>query len=95
MNELFKLLKEKNIYLPENVQEVLASSKGFQFFNTTEELVDAAIQRKDDNKFEVKYQIPGKGEYVEAVIHRVKNGISANYTEAYMRRRDPGTMVNS
>ena len=24
---------------------------------------------------------------------RVSNGISANYTEAYMRRRDPNTMV--
>ena len=37
--------------------------------------------------------MPGKGEYTEAIVHRVTNGISANYTEAYMRRRDPNTMA--
>jgi hypothetical protein len=59
-------------------------------FNTTDELAVAATNGK--NQFEVKYDIPGKGEYTEAVVQRVKNGISANYTEPYMRRRDPGTM---
>jgi hypothetical protein len=29
----------------------------------------------------------------EAVVHKVKNGISVNYSEAYMRRRDPDTMA--
>ncbi len=27
------------------------------------------------------------------VLHRVTNGLSANYTEPYMRRRDPETML--
>jgi hypothetical protein len=39
------------------------------------------------------YDIPGKGKVVEAIVHRVKNGIAANYVEPYMRRRDPDTMV--
>ena len=37
--------------------------------------------------------MPGKGRVVEAVACRVKNGISANYLEPYMRRRDPDCMV--
>lgn len=56
-------------------------------------MANAATNGKDNVEFEVEYDIPGKGEYLEAVVQRVKNGISANYTEAYMRRRDPGTMV--
>jgi hypothetical protein len=91
MIDFFKILEEKNIELPKNVNDVLKACKGFRFFDTTDELVKAATQGKDE--FEVKYDVPGKGEYVEAVVQQVKNGVSANYTEAYMRRRDPGTMV--
>ncbi len=43
--------------------------------------------------FEVAYDVPGKGRYVEATVTRCKNGASVNYTEAYMRRRDPDAMV--
>jgi Domain of unknown function (DUF4914)/Cytochrome C assembly protein len=78
--------------LPSDVAELLSTCKGFQFFNSTEELVEAATNGIDRVKFEVKYEVPGKGEFVEAIIHRERNGISANFTEAYMRRRDPGKM---
>jgi predicted ferric reductase len=59
-------------------------------FDTTHDLAIASTN--GEREYEVKYDIPGKGEYTEAIVQRVKNGISANYTEAYMRRRDPGTM---
>jgi hypothetical protein len=39
------------------------------------------------------YDIPNRGKVVEALVCRVRNGISANYTEPYMRRRDPDCMV--
>ncbi len=93
MNKLFTILEEKNIYLPENIKTVLQECKSLSVFNTTLELADAATNGKDNPEFHVKYEIPEKGEYTEAIIHRVRNGISANYTEAYMRRRDPGTMA--
>jgi hypothetical protein len=92
MDSLFKILSEKNIQLPGNVTDVLKECKSLTVFNTTDELADASTNGKQNNEFFVKYDIPGKGEYTEAVVHRVKNGISANYTEPYMRRRDPGTM---
>ena len=92
MSNLFEILKEKKIHLPENVQEVLANCKSLSVFNTTEELADASTNGRENDEFRVKYNVPGLGEYTEAIVHRVKNGISANYTESYMRRRDPGTM---
>ncbi len=42
---------------------------------------------------EVAYDVPGRGSVVEATVARCKNGISANYTDSYMRRRDPECMV--
>ncbi len=92
MNKLLKTLAEKNIQLPENVYDILANCKSIAVFDTTEELADASTNGKENDEFEVKYDVPGIGEYTEAIVHRVKNGISANYTEPYMRRRDPGTM---
>lgn len=88
--DLFKTLKEKNIELSDNILDILNNCKSLTVFNTTEELTVAATNGQTE--FEVKYDVPGKGEFTEAVVQRVKNGISANYTEAYMRRRDPGTM---
>ena len=93
MSELFKTLKEKKISLPENISSLLNDCKAFTVFDTTEDLSVAATGGKDIMEFEVKYDVPGKGSYTEAIVHRVRNGISANYTEAYMRRRDPDTMV--
>lgn len=91
--KLFKRLQEKNVTLPDDVQILLNSCKGFTLFETVEDIADAAVGGKDKLEFEVKYDVPGKGEYTEAIVHRVTNGISANYTEAYMRRRDPDTMA--
>lgn len=92
MNDLLKVLAEKNIQLPPNVSELIKGCKSLKAFSTTDELALASTGGPENNEFFVKYDIPGKGEYTEAVVHRVKNGISANYTEPYMRRRDPGTM---
>lgn len=86
-------LKKNGIDLPENVEFVLNACKSFTFFNTTEELSNAATNGKENKEFSVSYNIEGKGTFTEAIVHRVKNGIAVNYTEAYMRRRDPGTMV--
>ncbi|MDF1574098.1 MAG: DUF4914 family protein [Bacteroidales bacterium] len=93
MTNLIKLLDEKKITLPDNLTGLFESCKKLTVFETTSELAIAACNGESNVEFEVKYDIPGKGEYTEAIVHRVRNGISANYTEAYMRRRDPDTMV--
>ncbi len=93
MKTYFEKIKRKNVILPENVIDILSNCKEFRGFDTTEELMNVSTGEPKEEEYRVKYNIPNKGEYVEAIVHRVKNGISANYTEAYMRRRDPGTMV--
>lgn len=93
MSDLFKVLEKKKISLPDDALVVLSSCKSFRVFDSVRQLANAAVGDDNSNSFEVKYFIPGKGEVTEAVVHRVTNGISANYTEAYMRRRDPDTMA--
>lgn len=93
MKDFFKVLEKKNITLPDDVYVLLNNCKKYTIYETVEQLAYAAVGGENNNTFEVKYDIPNKGEYTEAIVHRVTNGISANYTESYMRRRDPDTMV--
>ncbi|MFO7369969.1 MAG: DUF4914 family protein [Bacteroidales bacterium] len=93
MIEFFDLVKQKKINLPAEVISLVNGCKKITFYDTVEQLALTAVGGENSNSFEVKYDIPGKGEFTEAVVHRVTNGVSANYTEAYMRRRDPDTMV--
>jgi len=92
MKDFFKVLEKKKITLPDDTFVLLNSCKKFTVFDSVEQLAVIAVGGENSNTFEVKYNIPEKGEYTEAIIHRVTNGISANYTEPYMRRRDPDTM---
>lgn len=78
---------------PPEAVEVLSRSPKVIIASTTAELVDLACGSADNSAFEVAYDVPGKGRYVEANVVRVRNGISANYTEPYMRRRDPDCLV--
>ncbi len=91
--DFIQKLEAHGVRLSDSIKDLLENSLGVTYFNTTSELVDASINGSNNNLYEVKYDIPGKGEYLEAVVHKVSNGISANYTEAYMRRRDPDTML--
>jgi hypothetical protein len=92
MEYFIKILEKKKITLPDDVYVLLKNCKEFTVFDSVEQLAITAVGGENSNTFEVKYSIPGHGEYTEAIIHRVTNGISANYTEPYMRRRDPDTM---
>lgn len=81
------------IKIPDEVSSLLRGAKSCCVYDSRAELAEAAVGGPDNNYFEVKYDIEGKGEFVEAVVHRVDNGVSINYTEASMRRRDPDTLV--
>ncbi len=93
MNDIFEQVKQKKIMLPAEVSGLLQKCKNLTVYDKVDQLVIAAVGGENQDSFEVKYRIPGNGEYTEAIVHKVTNGISANYTEAYMRRRDPDTMV--
>ncbi len=46
-----------------------------------------------DGRFMVGYDVEGRGFVPEVNVCQTKNGVAANYVDAYMRRRDPDCMV--
>ncbi|HEX9117168.1 MAG TPA: DUF4914 family protein, partial [Anaerolineae bacterium] len=79
---------------PPAASDVLAHCPQVIIPNSVAELVDLAVGDHGTRQyFEVAYDVPGKGRVVEATVARVRNGVAANYTEPYMRRRDPDCMV--
>ena len=78
---------------PPVVENVLLHCSRVIAASTTIELVNLACGGPQSNSFEVAYDVPGKGRFVEAVVARTRNGVVANYTEPYMRRRDPDCLV--
>lgn len=93
MNQLYSKLENAGVALPHEVHDILNSCKSYTVYDTVDQLAIAALGGENNNVFEVNYDIPGKGQITEVVVHRVNNGVSANYTDPYMRRRDPDTMV--
>ena len=86
-------MEKKKVNLPAEAANLIKNAPSFKVFDTVEQLADAAVNGNGNSSFEVKYDVEGKGVVTEAIVHRVTNGISANYVETYMRRRDPDTMA--
>jgi len=75
--ELMKVLAQAEVIVPES----------------REHLFELACLDASCDSCEVAYEVVGRGRVVEATVARCKNGIAVNYTETYMRRRDPEAMV--
>lgn len=80
-------------HLPKEAADILSACPGVTVASSISELVDLACGGHGSNHFEVAYDIPDQGEVVEAIVARVRNGVSVNYPEPYMRRRDPDCLV--
>lgn len=83
------------IVLPVELSRILKDCKGITVPESRSELLTLAMGDPDQNQdwLEVAYNVPGKGRVVEATVAKCHNGIVINYTEAYLRRRDPDCMV--
>ena len=79
--------------LPQELQAVLAKGREVMIPESREALLEIAMGGKDCDNFEVAYDVPGKGRVVEATVSRGKNGAVINYSDPYMRRRDPDCML--
>jgi hypothetical protein len=75
------------------LQELLKAAPSVTVARNVKELVELAVGGEGNNFHEVRYDLPDGRSYLEAEVARAKNGIAANYTEVYMRRRDPKCMV--
>ncbi|MCL4694129.1 MAG: DUF4914 family protein [Candidatus Hydrogenedentes bacterium] len=83
----------KKLNPPKDAADILSACPKVTVVGTSSEIIDLACGGADSDSFEVSYEIPKKGTVVEANVVRVRNGVSANYLEPYMRRRDPESMV--
>ncbi len=93
MDELTRRFLNK-IVLPPELDEIVKGD-GFEVIipNSREELLELALGGKENDKFEVEYEVGDLGIVKEANVVKCKNGIVANYFESYMRRRDPNSLV--
>ncbi|MCL2055433.1 MAG: DUF4914 family protein [Oscillospiraceae bacterium] len=74
------------------VMDVINNCKGVTIPETKAELIKLALGGEGADSFTVEYDVNGKT-YAEAVVTRCKNGAVINYTEDYMRRRDPDCLI--
>ena len=77
------------VVLPADVHDMLGAAPSVKVASTIEELEALACGNEGRREWDVVSELPDGSEFVEAKVVRVKNGISVNYTEPYMRRRDP------
>jgi len=80
------------LFLPKETEELLANAPSVSFAHTLEDLKKAACGSEENTTWNVSYTLPDGREVLEAEVVRVKNGVSANYIEPYMRRRDPKSL---
>jgi hypothetical protein len=87
-----RLLIQK-MQIPKELEVITAGTKRIIFPESREHLLKLALGEEDNKFFEVAYDIEDKGRVVEATVAQCKNGAAVNYTDIYLRRRDPNCMV--
>lgn len=92
-SEAVTMAAGRGVILPDNVLSIIEAAPKAVFFNSSDEIFRQSLGGGEIKSYNVNYTIPGKGEVTEVILHRVSNGISANYPDPYMRRRDPDTML--
>lgn len=81
------------VKMPDYVRDILGSAKGVTIPRSREELLTLSMGNDENTSFDVNYEVDGAGTVLEAVITKCKNGVVVNYTDDYMRRRDPDCML--
>ncbi|MCL2079442.1 MAG: DUF4914 family protein [Oscillospiraceae bacterium] len=82
----------EKIKFNKEITKVLKECKNVSVPLTREEIIDITLGSPDTDSYDVCYVARGK-KYHEASIVRCKNGVAVNYTEDYMRRRDPDCLI--
>jgi len=75
-----------------DISDVLKKCKGVTIPKTKLDIVNLALGGLNSDSFNVAYDVNGKT-ITEATVVRCKNGAAVNYTEDYMRRRDPDCLI--
>lgn len=86
MNVLFEKFS-----LPEELEKMLYNSPSVIIPESKEQLYELIFGNEHTGRIEVCYDVNGKS-VIEAEVVRCRNGAAVNFTEDYMRRRDPECM---
>lgn len=78
---------------PAPVKDILENAVSVSYADRIEELAVLACVSPEVMETTVSYELPDGTVTEEVDVVRVRNGISANYREVYMRRRDPECML--
>src|SRR5260221_10346028 len=78
--------------LPPELEIVLSKCPNWMIPRDRETIMRMAMGDAND-VYEVAYDVPGLGAVVEATVTRCKNGLSVNYPDPKMRRRDPDCLI--
>ena len=87
MKEKLKFFK-----VEQDISEVFDKAPSVVLPSSKEELFEMCFGETGKDVFTVEYKVNGKI-IKEAEVVRCKNGVSVNFFEDYMRRRDPHSMV--
>jgi len=82
-----------SLAIPAEVKSLIEAAPSVVFPRSREEILDLAMGGQSEGMYEVAYDVPGQGRVVEATVAKLRNGVSVNYPEPYMRRRDPECMT--
>ncbi|MCF6334919.1 MAG: DUF4914 family protein, partial [Spirochaetales bacterium] len=83
----------EKISLSDELRTVLDKAPSVTFASKIKDLEHLTCGGKENQSMTVSYTLPDGSVREEVDVVRIKNGISANYRETYMRRRDPDCMV--
>ncbi len=83
----------KHIAFNEEVQDIMESALGIVIPADRSRLIRDIFGGDENMSADVIFDVPTKGKYKEAYVSKCKNGIAVNFTDVYMRRRDPDAMV--
>ncbi len=77
--------------VPEDVKRIFNSGHKYVIPSSREELIELSMCGEPD-VYNIEYDIPGKGKVKEAWATKMKNGVVVNYTDPYMRKREPNCL---
>lgn len=83
----------KNWDVTQEIKDILDNAPKVIVPKSREELINLSVGGKDSITFDIEYDVKDVGCINEANVVRCKNGLSVNYPEPYMRRRDPECML--
>ncbi len=84
----------KEMPLPADLKDILSSCPEFVVPRDRDTILQLAMgEDPRADTFDVSYDVPGSGRILEATVTRCKNGLSVNYADPRMRRRDPDCML--